>query len=197
MPLRWRRSNPGHWWLLRWRIPTFAVAVTAKSRRRAPAGDRQGGARHGARRGGVDRPLGAGRAGRRAGELHARRRRPGAAHGRRPSAADEGSVEASAAVLDLAARTGADTSLLVLLSGGTSPLLIAPVPPIGIAELRAATRLLLEAGADITALNTGPQALLASVGRRFRCARPAVRRASGRSCSRTCSATTSPPSARD
>jgi hydroxypyruvate reductase len=66
----------------------------------------------------------------------------------------EGSVRASDAALELAARTGPGTLLLVLLSGGTSPLLIAPVPPIGIADLRTATRLLLDAGADITALNT-------------------------------------------
>jgi len=66
---------------------------------------------------------------------------------------NDGSLAAGEAVLDLAARTDAHTPLVVLLSGGTSPLLLAPAPSVGVADLQAATRLLLDAGVDITGLN--------------------------------------------
>src|SRR5207253_10317946 len=48
----------------------------------------------------------------------------------------------------------ADHHLLVLVSGGGSPLTPAPAPPITLADKQAMTRLLLAAGANINQLNT-------------------------------------------
>lgn len=64
-----------------------------------------------------------------------------------------GSARAAAAVIALADALGPDDVLLVLLSGGASALLTLPPPPVGIGEVAAVTRLLLDAGADIAALN--------------------------------------------
>jgi hydroxypyruvate reductase len=64
------------------------------------------------------------------------------------------SVRAGEAALALASATGPDTRLVVLLSGGTSALLAAPATSLTLADKHAATRALLDAGADITALNT-------------------------------------------
>jgi hydroxypyruvate reductase len=88
---------------------------------------------------------------------------------------DERGLRAAEEVLALA-RSATDADLvLVLLSGGGSALLPAPVPPITLAEKQALTRLLLSAGADIRQLNAvrkhcsrikgGQLALAASPGR--------------------------------
>ena len=60
---------------------------------------------------------------------------------------------AAAALLDRARAAGADDVVFVLISGGGSALLPAPVPPVTLAEKRAVTQLLLAAGATITELN--------------------------------------------
>lgn len=64
-----------------------------------------------------------------------------------------GSVAAGEAALALGASTGPDTPLLVLLSGGSTALLMAPAAPLTLADMQATTRLLLEAGVDIVGLN--------------------------------------------
>ncbi|HKW96069.1 MAG TPA: glycerate-2-kinase family protein, partial [Methylomirabilota bacterium] len=53
----------------------------------------------------------------------------------------------------LAETLGADDLLLVLVSGGGSALIPAPVPPITLADKQAVTRLLLGVGANINQLN--------------------------------------------
>jgi glycerate 2-kinase len=63
------------------------------------------------------------------------------------------SVRAADAALELAAASGPDGSLVVLLSGGASALLAAPAAPLTLADKQAVTRRLLEGGADVTALN--------------------------------------------
>jgi len=60
---------------------------------------------------------------------------------------------AAAALLDRARAAGADDVVFMLISGGGSALLPAPVPPVTLAEKRAVTQLLLAAGATITELN--------------------------------------------
>jgi glycerate-2-kinase len=65
----------------------------------------------------------------------------------------DASVCAGEAALAFAGACGPDTRLIVLVSGGTSALLAAPAPPLGLADKQAVTRLLLESGADIGALN--------------------------------------------
>lgn len=60
---------------------------------------------------------------------------------------------AAAALLDRARAAGADDVIFMLISGGGSALLPAPVPPVTLAEKRAVTQLLLAAGATITELN--------------------------------------------
>ncbi len=65
----------------------------------------------------------------------------------------EASEAAGRAALDLAAHAGADEALLVLLSGGASALLAAPAAGVTLADKQATTKLLLEAGASIDALN--------------------------------------------
>lgn len=60
---------------------------------------------------------------------------------------------ASAALLALARRAGANDLVLFLVSGGGSALTPAPAPPVTLAEKQAVTRLLLEAGATIGELN--------------------------------------------
>ena len=63
------------------------------------------------------------------------------------------SAAAGDAALDLARHAGADESLVVLLSGGASALLVAPAEGLTLADKQATTRLLLEAGASIDELN--------------------------------------------
>jgi glycerate 2-kinase len=65
----------------------------------------------------------------------------------------DGSVAAGRRALALASSCGADDMLLVLVSGGASALLALPVEGVQLAEKQETTRLLLRAGADITALN--------------------------------------------
>ncbi len=65
-----------------------------------------------------------------------------------------GSEEAGRRALQLSAAVRADEELLVLLSGGASSLLAAPVPGVTLADKRRTTGVLLRAGADIVALNT-------------------------------------------
>ncbi len=65
-----------------------------------------------------------------------------------------GSISAGAEALRVARAVPPDGTLLVLLSGGASSLMASPADGITFEEKRAATRTLLRAGADITALNT-------------------------------------------
>ena len=74
-------------------------------------------------------------------------------HGGHP-VPNEGSVAAGLAALALAAATGPDDVLLVLLSGGASALLAVPAEGLTLADKQRTTTLLLRAGADIHALNT-------------------------------------------
>jgi hydroxypyruvate reductase len=65
----------------------------------------------------------------------------------------EASEAAGRAALELARGAAADESLLVLLSGGASALLVAPSDGVTLADKQAATKLLLDAGASIDELN--------------------------------------------
>jgi hydroxypyruvate reductase len=67
---------------------------------------------------------------------------------------DERSVSAGVRALDVAARTGPDDALVVLLSGGASALMAVPAGALTLEDKRIAVNALLKAGADITALNT-------------------------------------------
>ena len=63
-------------------------------------------------------------------------------------------VEGARKILEIVADLRPDDLCLVLLSGGGSALLPAPVPPITLAEKQAVTRFLMHAGATIAELNT-------------------------------------------
>ena len=65
-----------------------------------------------------------------------------------------GSVAAGRRALEIAAGLPRDEHLVVLLSGGASALLAAPVEGVSLEDKRGTTARLLEAGADIHALNT-------------------------------------------
>ncbi len=80
---------------------------------------------------------------------------------------DARSAEAGRAALALAARTAPDEVLVVLLSGGASALLSAPLPGLTLAELAALTEALLRAGAPIDELNTVRKHLTAVSGGRL------------------------------
>jgi hydroxypyruvate reductase len=67
---------------------------------------------------------------------------------------DEGSQKAGIRALEIAASAPADGSLVVLISGGASSLLAAPAEGLTLEDKQSVTRLLLQAGADIRALNT-------------------------------------------
>jgi hydroxypyruvate reductase len=67
---------------------------------------------------------------------------------------DARGLAASAAVEALLASATARDRVLVLVSGGASALLPAPVPPLTLDELQAMTTLLLRAGATVNELNT-------------------------------------------
>jgi glycerate 2-kinase len=67
---------------------------------------------------------------------------------------DERGLRAAAEVEALARGLGARDLLVVLLSGGASALLPAPVPGVSLQDKAALTRLLLRAGADIREINT-------------------------------------------
>ncbi|MCP3985549.1 MAG: DUF4147 domain-containing protein [bacterium] len=67
---------------------------------------------------------------------------------------DRRSEAAGCDVLAVASRATRGEAFVLLLSGGASALLCAPLPGLALADVAAATRALLEAGADIEALNT-------------------------------------------
>jgi hydroxypyruvate reductase len=66
---------------------------------------------------------------------------------------DESSVRTGAAMLAFARSCKPDDLVLFLLSGGASSLMTAPRAPLGLDDLKAVTRALLHAGADIVAIN--------------------------------------------
>ena len=72
---------------------------------------------------------------------------------------DVDSVRAAETALALAASLTADDHLLVLVSGGGSALLAAPVAGVSIADKAAVTRALLRSGATIAEINTVRKAL--------------------------------------
>ncbi len=87
---------------------------------------------------------------------------------------DAGGAAAARELLALAADLGRDDALVVLLSGGASALLAAPVDGITLEDLAVVTGLLLAAGAPIGELNTVRRALLvAAAGGLARAAWPA------------------------
>ncbi|QJR16317.1 glycerate kinase type-2 family protein [Usitatibacter palustris] len=67
---------------------------------------------------------------------------------------DESGERAAHEILALAKSLGEDDLLLVLVSGGGSALLSAPVPAVSMADLKAVTRQLLACGAPIQDMNT-------------------------------------------
>jgi len=67
---------------------------------------------------------------------------------------NQGSVAGGLRALALAGAAGADHVLIVLLSGGASALMAAPVSGVTLADKQATTARLLHAGADIHELNT-------------------------------------------
>lgn len=66
----------------------------------------------------------------------------------------DGSEEAGRRALAVAEATPEDADLIILVSGGASSLLAVPADGISLQEKRAATGVLLRAGADIYAINT-------------------------------------------
>jgi glycerate 2-kinase len=67
---------------------------------------------------------------------------------------DERSEHAALRALDLAKNVRSDELLVVLLSGGASALMSAPIEGLSLADKVRTTKLMMEAGADIHALNT-------------------------------------------
>ncbi len=67
---------------------------------------------------------------------------------------DEAGLKAAEKTLALAAETGPDDLVLVLLSGGASANWIAPAPRLALADKQAATTALLRSGATIREINT-------------------------------------------
>jgi glycerate-2-kinase len=88
---------------------------------------------------------------------------------------DARSAAAGRAVLAEAASAGPDEALVVLLSGGASALLTAPLPGLELADLRTTTELLLLSGADIAELNCVRKHLTAVSGGRLAAATRAAR----------------------
>ena len=84
-------------------------------------------------------------------------------------------AEAAGEVLREAQEAGPDDVLLVLLSGGASSLLTAPLPGLALGDLRDTTALLLAAGAPIGELNTVRKHLIALSGGRLAAASRAAR----------------------
>ena len=80
---------------------------------------------------------------------------------------DARSEEAAREALSIAASARPDDVLVLLLSGGASSLLAAPVPGVEAGDLAATTALLLEAGADIGELNAVRKHLSAVAGGRL------------------------------
>jgi len=77
------------------------------------------------------------------------------------------SAQAGRAALAFAAAVPADAELVVLLSGGASSLMSAPLPGLTLAELRETTSLLLRSGAEIGELNGVRKHLTAVSGGRL------------------------------
>lgn len=78
-------------------------------------------------------------------------------HAARPAGINEPTaegVEGALAILDIVSRLQADDLCLVLLSGGGSALLPAPIPEISLADKLAVTKFLMRSGATIGELNT-------------------------------------------
>lgn len=88
-----------------------------------------------------------------------------------------GSEHAGERALEVSAAVQVDEELLVLLSGGASSLLAAPAAGVTLADKRAATGILLRAGADIVALNTVRKHLSRVKGGRLAAACPSACRA--------------------
>ncbi|XP_039198525.1 glycerate kinase isoform X2 [Crotalus tigris] len=84
--------------------------------------------------------------------------------GARENLPDKDALEAARAILELAKSLTADDLLLVLISGGGSALLPAPIPPVTLEDKTAITRLLASKGATIQELNTSRKALSLSKG---------------------------------
>jgi glycerate-2-kinase len=89
-----------------------------------------------------------------------------------PDARSEAAGHAALAVAEAAAP---DATLVVLLSGGASALLTAPLPGLSLAELRETTALLLASGAEIGELNCVRKHLAAVAGGRLAAATRARR----------------------
>jgi glycerate-2-kinase len=88
---------------------------------------------------------------------------------------DDRSSAAGLAALEAAAGAGPDETLVVLLSGGASALLTAPLPGLALADVRATTELLLRSGAEIQELNCVRKHLTAVSGGRLAAATRARR----------------------
>jgi len=80
---------------------------------------------------------------------------------------DARSVAAGRRALEVAERTDADETLVVLLSGGASALMAVPAGALTLEDKRTAVNALLKGGADITALNTIRKHLSAVKGGRL------------------------------
>jgi glycerate 2-kinase len=89
---------------------------------------------------------------------------------------DERSSASGRSALEAAASAGPDETLVVLLSGGASALLTAPLPGLALADLRATTELLLRSGAEIGELNCVRKHLTAASGGRLAAAGARARR---------------------
>jgi glycerate 2-kinase len=96
----------------------------------------------------------------------------GLLYGRHPTP-DASSVAAAERTLALAASTGPDDLVLVLLSGGASALWAAPVAGLELSAKTALTRGLLKCGADIHEMNTVRRHISRIKGGRLRKATPA------------------------
>jgi glycerate 2-kinase len=80
---------------------------------------------------------------------------------------DSESIAAGASALDLVSGLDADDCVLVLLSGGGSALLAAPLPPVGLADKQQVTRALVLGGASIGEINCVRKHLSAIKGGRL------------------------------
>lgn len=85
---------------------------------------------------------------------------------------DDRSVEAGRRALQIAGRTSAGETLLVLLSGGASALMALPAGGLTLDDKRTTSDAMLNAGADITALNTVRKHLSGVKGGRLAAAAP-------------------------